>query len=475
MKQIHIQLSVVVLLLLGLLLIQKNHNSLPRVEEILEETTIVPSSHRITHSVMSPHRQELMQGMLYESDGDRLYQGGKDVPHFKYYYTNERGEGLPPGTKPVNLRDQFPKSDDAFELVNTPKVIPDGIPLETKLKLHMFTVHIIVQRDGYPGEEIEDESVAAQRLLKLTERTVKHYAQSERVHKIVLVWNLKQMRARMREAVIEKLQKLQSIMMNPPQDVLGVSSRPVPVFVVRDLGNTVNNAFKPHLFIETEAVFTVKVGTLVSVSDLNYGYLIWKWFPNLLIGFSTNTKKRNIGEPLLEKCPITMTYQNAEIESSSTLLKSDNQHFGAICVERDSQLAPLFANHPRHVLISSVPTTLTGSFYHRKYLDAYTYEIPKSVHHYIDQNPTLLDLAFSQMITQMTQYAPILVKPDQPVYIPQIHLQNHNTNKYDHMAVTRKIIALLKSDNSEQDPQLYDSFIRFVDFSISRVTLRDVT
>jgi hypothetical protein len=420
------QLLAVIFLLLILLVIQRTDFrpaiSLQEEQELLY-APVVQNTIQV-----SRQRPELMEGMLYDHDGATVYLGDPD---------------------PIEWAFNYPESNIKQDI----SLIPKHIPSEIKLSRYVFTLQLVAQAEGYMEDKTEDEKELTNRLLKLTARSVKYYSKSERVNKIVIVWNVAHKNSKVSDTVTERLRQLQADFINPRE------GRAISVAVVKEQGLNVNAAMKPHVFVETDAVFLVRVGVLVDLKDLDYGFRMWKFFPNLLVTYTTNTRPREkIDEPFTEPC----NFLNGD--ESITLEKTE--HYGGICLERTPEQQLIFENHPRQVLYSTVPVTLTGSFFHKKYLDIYTYQITTAAKQYANAHPYYLDLVIQQAISYISQHPPIMVKPQKPIYIPEHHFKRHPAHAEDLVAQANKVSRLIRGGQEH---------VVFSSFKIERVALRDVT
>lgn len=84
----------------------------------------------------------------------------------------------------------------------------------------------------------------------------------------------------------------------PEASSFGVST---PITVVQETVDSLNNRFKPHPDIGTDAVFCVDDDILVPIAVLEFAFSVFKQFPTSLVGF-THFVRMHQRSPTFQAC-----------------------------------------------------------------------------------------------------------------------------------------------------------------------------
>ncbi|KAH7702449.1 multiple exostoses 2, partial [Aphelenchoides avenae] len=137
----------------------------------------------------------------------------------------------------------------------------------------------------------------------------------------------------------------------------------VPVYYVNGTQNSLNNRFLPIDLIQTDAVFSMDDDFHAGPNDILFAYRVWRDNPDVLVGpFARLSYIQSDGRGVYE------TRSRCEYN-----------------------------------------TVLTGAaFVHRKYLQAYTYDMPAVIREHVDNLTNCEDLAMNFLVANMTGKPPIL-------------------------------------------------------------------
>ncbi|XP_051199071.1 glycosylinositol phosphorylceramide mannosyl transferase 1 [Lolium perenne] len=137
--------------------------------------------------------------------------------------------------------------------------------------------------------------------------------------------------------------------------------------------DSLNNRFRPIPELRTDAVFSVDDDLIVPCSTLRFAFNVWRSAPSAMVGFVPRIHW------LADPGSNTKEYRYASWWS----------------VWRTGTYSMVLSK---------------ASFFHRKYLDLYTNQMPPSIRDYVTKNRNCEDIAMSFLVANVTGAPPIWVK-----------------------------------------------------------------
>ncbi|PON69974.1 Exostosin, C-terminal [Parasponia andersonii] len=137
--------------------------------------------------------------------------------------------------------------------------------------------------------------------------------------------------------------------------------------------DNLNNRFKPIKGLSTDAIFSVDDDVIVPCPTLNFAFTVWQSAPFTMVGFVPR-----------------MHWLDKERNSLA------NYRYGGWW--------SVWWMGTYSMVLSK------AAFFHRKYLDLYTYKMPSSIHDYVTNERNCEDIAMSLLIANTTGAPPIWVK-----------------------------------------------------------------
>lgn len=193
-------------------------------------------------------------------------------------------------------------------------------------------------------------------------QSVAHYASCNGVAAIHVVWSDSDPPSESLKSHLEKMVFSKSRAAQKPNFRFGISQE-------EDL----NNRFKPIEGLTNDAVFSVDDDAIVSCPTLDFAFTVWQSAPNAMVGFTPRMH-------WLHKKKSGMA----------------NYEYGGWWsvwwMGTYSMLLP------------------KAAFFHRNYLDLYTYNMPSSIRDYVTRERNCEDIAMSLLVANATGVPPIWVK-----------------------------------------------------------------
>ena len=147
----------------------------------------------------------------------------------------------------------------------------------------------------------------------------------------------------------------------PPRTAWPKLYCPIEVFLIEK--NTLNNRFLPLPSIRTDAVLSLDDDISLEPHEIEFGYEVWRQNQELLVGWPA---RRHVWENGY------WTY-NSEFSSGYSMV-------------------------------------LTGAaFFHRKYLEMYSFVLPAPIYKHVDAELNCEDIAFNYLVADTTRNAPLKV------------------------------------------------------------------
>lgn len=137
--------------------------------------------------------------------------------------------------------------------------------------------------------------------------------------------------------------------------------------------DNLNNRFKPIEDLKNEAIFSVDDDVIVPCPTLDFAFAVWQSASDTMVGF------------------VPRMHLQAEEENGMP-------HY------RYGGWWSVWWMGTYSMVLSK------AAFFHRKYLDLYTYKMPSSIHEYVTRERNCEDIAMSLLIANATGAPPIWVK-----------------------------------------------------------------
>ncbi|XP_077245525.1 glycosylinositol phosphorylceramide mannosyl transferase 1-like [Tasmannia lanceolata] len=251
--------------------------------------------------------------------------------------------------------------------------------LKVKLLLAIcviFAVFVIAGRTGslmgwnpHPSSSVSSPSRGGYTVLintwkrnSLLKQAVAHYSSCSRADAIHVVWSehdppSDRLKAYLRKIVLSKSQS---------------AHKPNFRFDLNKEDN-LNNRFKPIKDLRTDAIFSVDDDVVVPCPTLDFAFTVWQSAPDTMVGFVPRMH-------WLDEENDAVTYYN---------------YGGWWSVWWMGTYSMVLSK---------------AAFFHRKYLDLYTYQMPSSIHDYVNKERNCEDIAMSLLVANATGAPPIWVK-----------------------------------------------------------------
>ncbi|PIA49795.1 hypothetical protein AQUCO_01300497v1 [Aquilegia coerulea] len=137
--------------------------------------------------------------------------------------------------------------------------------------------------------------------------------------------------------------------------------------------DNLNNRFKPIEDLRTDAIFSIDDDVIVPCSTLNFAFGVWQSAPSTMVGFVPR------------------------------------MHW--LDVEKDGVAYYNYGGWWSVWWMGTYSMVLSkAAFFHKKYLDIYTYKMPASIHNYVTRERNCEDIAMSLLVANATGAPPIWVK-----------------------------------------------------------------
>lgn len=182
----------------------------------------------------------------------------------------------------------------------------------------------------------------------LLRKIILHYQKSRLVHKIYVTWH--------------------NPAKKPPEEFIRLVRKKPPVELLPQKYDSLNNRFNPLPNLETKAVLIADDDIRVNITDMEYGFEVWKNRPQSLIGVFPRYHRYH---------PSNRTY-TYEIRSP---------------------------DRPRMYSIMLTKYMFMSS----EYLYVYTCLLPTKIHRYIDEKMNCEDIAMNLLVSGMTGSKPVAV------------------------------------------------------------------
>ncbi|KAL8151427.1 hypothetical protein V2J09_021235 [Rumex salicifolius] len=137
--------------------------------------------------------------------------------------------------------------------------------------------------------------------------------------------------------------------------------------------DNLNNRFKPIKDLRTDAIFSIDDDVIVPCDTLDFAFSVWQSAPSTMVGFVPR------------------------------MLRSSKEKSGSTSYEYRGWWSVWWTGRYSMVLSKA-------AFFHRKYLDIYTNEMPKSILDYVTRERNCEDIAMSLLVANVTGAPPIWVK-----------------------------------------------------------------
>ncbi|XP_057950507.1 glycosylinositol phosphorylceramide mannosyl transferase 1-like [Malania oleifera] len=196
----------------------------------------------------------------------------------------------------------------------------------------------------------------------LLKQSVAHYASCRGTDAIHVVWSesdlpSESLEAYLKETVLSKSQ---------------AADKPNFRFDINEEDN-LNNRFKPIEGLRTDAIFSVDDDVIVPCSTLDFAFSVWQSAPLTMVGFVPR------------------------------MHWLDEEKNGVTYVKYGGWWSVWWMGTYSMVLSKA-------AFFHRKYLDLYTFEMPSSIRDYVTTERNCEDIAMSLLVANATGAPPVWVK-----------------------------------------------------------------
>ncbi|XP_010930291.1 glycosylinositol phosphorylceramide mannosyl transferase 1 [Elaeis guineensis] len=195
----------------------------------------------------------------------------------------------------------------------------------------------------------------------LLKRSVAHYASCLRVDAIHVVWSESDPPSDSLKAYLSKIVFSQSQSSHKPNFRFELNEE-----------DDLNNRFKPIGDLKNDAIFSVDDDVIVPCPTLDFAFAVWQSSPDTMVGFVPRMH----------------------------LLAEEN----GMPYYRYGGWWSVWWMGTYSMVLSK------AAFFHRKYLDLYTYKMPSSIHEYVTRERNCEDIAMSLLVANATRAPPIWVK-----------------------------------------------------------------
>ncbi|KAK9983197.1 hypothetical protein SO802_032722 [Lithocarpus litseifolius] len=196
----------------------------------------------------------------------------------------------------------------------------------------------------------------------LLKQSVAHYASCGGTEAIHVVWSESDPPSESLKAYLKKIVFYKSQTAQKPNFKFDINEE-----------DNLNNRFKPIEDLKTDAIFSVDDDVIVPCPILNFAFTVWQSAPFAMVGFVPRMH-------WLEKAEHGDTYYK----------------YGGWW--------SVWSMGTYSMVLSK------AAFFHRKYLDLYTHEMPSPIHDYVSRERNCEDIAMSLLVANATGAPPIWVK-----------------------------------------------------------------
>ncbi|XP_019055162.1 PREDICTED: glycosyltransferase family 64 protein C4-like [Nelumbo nucifera] len=137
--------------------------------------------------------------------------------------------------------------------------------------------------------------------------------------------------------------------------------------------DNLNNRFKPIEDLRTDAIFSVDDDVIVPCYTLNFAFTVWQSSPSTMVGFVPRMHWLDVGKDGVAYYKYGGWWSVWWMGTYSMVLSK-------------------------------------AAFFHRKYLDLYTFKMPLSIHDYVTRERNCVDIAMSLLVANATGAPPIWVR-----------------------------------------------------------------
>ncbi|XP_052187260.1 glycosylinositol phosphorylceramide mannosyl transferase 1-like [Diospyros lotus] len=196
----------------------------------------------------------------------------------------------------------------------------------------------------------------------LLKQSVAHYASCSGTDAIHVVWSESDPPSNTLKAYLKKIVLKQSQTAHKPNFKFDLNE-----------GDNLNNRFKPIEDLRPDAIFSVDDDVIVPCHTLDFAFTVWQTAPRTMVGFVPR------------------------------MHWVDDKKNGVASYKYGGWWSVWWTGHYSMVLSKA-------AFFHRKYLDMYTHEMPSSIHDYVTRERNCEDVAMSLLVANATSAPPIWVK-----------------------------------------------------------------
>ncbi|XP_027359118.1 glycosyltransferase family 64 protein C4-like [Abrus precatorius] len=196
----------------------------------------------------------------------------------------------------------------------------------------------------------------------LLKQTVAHYASCHSADAIHVVWSESELPSEMLKKYLNKIVVSKSQKAHKPNFRFDISA-----------DDTSNSRFKPVKDIRTDAIFSVDDDVIVPCSTLDFAFSVWQSAPFTMVGF---------------------------VPRMHWIDKEQNN----VPYYRYGGWWSVWWMGTYSMVLSK------AAFFHRKYLDLYSQEMPPSIQDYVSSERACEDIAMSLLVANATGGPPIWVK-----------------------------------------------------------------
>lgn len=196
----------------------------------------------------------------------------------------------------------------------------------------------------------------------LLKQSVAHYASCSCTDSIHIVWSERDSPSDDLYSYLSKIVLSQSQSANKPNFRFELNEE-----------DNLNNRFKPIKDLKNDAIFSVDDDVIVPCSTLNFAFTVWQSASDTMVGF------------------VPRMHWLAEEKGGMTYYK-----YGGWW--------SVWWMGTYSIILSK------AAFFHRKYLDLYTYKMASSIHNYVTRERNCEDIAMALLIANSSRAPPIWVK-----------------------------------------------------------------
>nr|ATO91431.1 UDP-glycosyltransferase [Fallopia multiflora] len=196
----------------------------------------------------------------------------------------------------------------------------------------------------------------------LLKQSVAYYASCSGTDAIHVVWSESDPPSDSLKAYLRKIVQSKSQMTHKPNLRFDLNEE-----------DNLNNRFKPIKDLRTDAIFSIDDDVIVPCDTLDFAFSVWQSAPSTMVGFVPR------------------------------MLWSSKEKIGSTSYKYGGWWSVWWTGTYSMVLSKA-------AFFHRKYLDIYTNEMPTSIRDYVTRERNCEDIAMSLLVANVTGAPPIWVK-----------------------------------------------------------------